>query len=95
MFETKRTLRRRIEQLESDLEYLKRQNRVSGVIESSKLPKCKSMACAGCQKAVFHLDAYGWVLVGCGADSFCKDYLPNTVPIEEARRLIQEDLCQQ
>lgn len=96
MFETKRTLRKRIEQFEREIEVLRGKQFVSAVIEEKALPKCESMACAGCQKAVFYRDAWNYTekLIGCGKDIFCKDYLPVNVTPEVRREKIQTDLLE-
>lgn len=91
--ETKKQLRNRIKYLEDALESVERRN---VIIDSIKLPKCKSLACANCRNAIFYYKNGCSTLLGCGKDSVCDAYAPvNTPPQEKALQLIQEDLLWQ
>lgn len=79
MFQTKRFLKKRIAELESDLDLERRKSRESALISKAGLPKCKGVYCFQCVYAVLKPAGYYgdiYTLLGCGKDAECKDFTP-------------------
>lgn len=90
MFRTRKSLLKEISHLNWELSNMKE---FHAVASSKNLPKCESIACAGCVHAVFMTTWGGQThLIGCGKSTSCKDYKPITVPTEKRCELIREDL---
>lgn len=94
-FRTNKRLREEVAALRAELERKERIEKINSVINSNALPKCKSMACAGCENAVFYNDVFGWSLIGCGFKNKCADYKPVSPDRETAALLIQQGLTTQ
>lgn len=94
-FRTNKRLREEVAALRAELERKERIEMINSVINSNSLPKCKSMACAGCENAVFYNDVFGWSLIGCGVENKCADYKPVSPDRETAALLIQQGLATQ
>ncbi len=94
MFETKKLLKKKITDLEKELRDAKDQKYISAFIDSSDLPKCKSLACIGCEHMIFHEYHCHLFPVGCGKNRECPDFQP-TERSAENRRLLQEVLLSQ
>lgn len=77
-FETKKQLREKIRKLESELADERRQTRVSSLVESAALPKCKGIFCRRCIYVISVPNGYGSShdILGCGKDAGCSDFTP-------------------
>ena len=77
MFVTKKQLKAKIRELESDLEEEREKTRVSAMIESEGLPKCKGILCRRCIYLVTVPGRhYHHEVLGCGKDAGCSDFTP-------------------
>lgn len=93
MFQTKKQLLKEIVSLKAQLAEAKAKEMGSGIVSERKLPKCESIACAACRKAIIRENAYGWYTVlGCGKNLACADYDPIIQPFAERKTAIQRDL---
>lgn len=73
MFETKKTLRKRIANLNAQIEELERS---VSLPDNSGLAKCKGTLCKGCAHAVWITNQYCLpIIIGCDAETSCKDFL--------------------
>ncbi len=79
LFQSNRALRRRISELEAELEVERSKTRESALISKASLPKCKGLYCYQCAYAVLKPSGYYgdiYTLLGCGKDAECKDFTP-------------------
>ena len=79
MFLTRRQLKKKIADLEIQLNIELRKNKESALISKAELPKCKGLYCFQCAYAVlkpsgFFGDVY--TLLGCGKDAGCEHFTP-------------------
>lgn len=92
MRQSKRFLKQRISELEQELEKQMYHNRRSALVEKANLPKCKSVACAGCDHIVYqNVHGLGYILLGCGKDLVCPDFKEreDKIPINELVQLLK------
>lgn len=69
--------------------------RRSAFIETANLPKCKSLACVGCEHIVVQVTPYGgYFVVGCGKNNPCGDYAKSNAP-EAQKQAIRQVLQSQ
>lgn len=88
---TRKQLLREISELQTQLRAATYAERISGLVSERKLPKCESIACAACRKAIIHEDLYGWyTVIGCGKDLACADYDPIVQPLSDRREAIHK-----
>ena len=96
MFQSKKKLLCRIADLERELNTLRYHKMHSALVDKADLPKCKSIACAKCDHAVYlNVPGPGYMLMGCGKDLNCEDFKerPDCIPINKAiQLLIEQDL---
>lgn len=71
MYESKKQLRRRIEDLK---EQLARAENEIDIVEKSGLAKCKGIMCRGCEHAVFIRYFEMDRLIGCDLTTSCENY---------------------
>lgn len=98
MFVSRKELKRRLEQAESDLFAERTATRRSAIIESAALPQCKSLACVNCEHIVYASAPYGnYYVVGCGKNNPCSDYKKKAehIPLTIKRQALQEALQSQ
>lgn len=64
--------------------------RRSAFIETANLPKCKSLACVGCEHIVVQITPHGgYFVVGCGKNNPCKDYIKSNVSEAQTQAIRQ------
>lgn len=79
LFQTKRSLKKRIAELEADLALEHRKTRESALISKAGLPKCKGLYCFQCVYVVLKPSGYfgeSYMLLGCGKNAGCEDFTP-------------------
>ena len=93
MFRSKKKLLCRIADLEKEVQTLRYHKMRSALIDKSALPKCKSVACAKCDHAVYlNVPGHGYMLMGCGKDLDCEDFKEriDRIPVSQAIQLLIE-----
>ncbi len=76
MFQTKRQLRDRISDLESEIRKLRHHTLRSALVDAADLPPCKSLACYNCKYITFltHPETGALYLLGCGKELVCTEF---------------------
>lgn len=76
---SKKELKRRISDLEQELQRLKQIEQINTFIKKYDLPKCESRICRGCAFASKEVMPWGQIVVqGCTKDLACKNFVPET-----------------
>ncbi len=98
MLFAKRELKRLREEnrdLKAQLSQEQEKTRRSAFIETANLPKCKSLACVGCEHIVVQITPRGGCfVVGCGKNNLCEDYIKADIP-EVQKQAIRQELQSQ
>lgn len=77
-FESKKSLRGKVECLEAKLHLLQGIQRENAILCETALPKCKGLYCYQCAYAVYKPSDFGFstLLLGCGKDAECASFTP-------------------
>lgn len=87
MFQSKKDLINRINELEEELDMERHKSRLSAYIESAGLPKCKDFSCLNCDHIVVQRNNLGAVYVlGCGKNVSCPDFSRAANPLTEREK---------
>lgn len=79
MYQTRKQLKHKIDELESELASIKQVEAENAFIKKMGLPKCESRICRGCAYASKEVTPWGKVVFqGCTKDLECKDFIPET-----------------
>lgn len=100
MRQSKKQLLQRIQELEKELRNEKFHSKRSALVDKANLPKCKSLACAGCRHIIYqHVPGLGTILLGCGKDLACPDFEEPVIPrpdiSQEYQLLLEQGLQSQ
>lgn len=90
MFQSRKQLKERIYELESEL---KEREWISAFLDKTPLPKCKSLSCAGCEHVIYQRYHGRLFVCGCGKDIACQ-YFQKTDRSAEDQQLLREDLLE-
>lgn len=76
MFQSKKQLNSRIEELERQIKELQHHTLRSALVDTADLPPCKSPACYNCKYITFltHPENGALYLLGCGKDLACPEF---------------------
>lgn len=76
MLQTKKMLKQRIRDLESELKEARHHILRSALVDAADLPQCKSKACYNCKYITFmyHPTNGAMYLLGCGKELACEDF---------------------
>lgn len=91
MFQTKRALREKINQLERELSEMQT---ISAFIDNAPLPKCRNFSCVGCEHIIYRRYRNRLFVLGCGKSLECPDF-QQAERSAETQQLLQEDLLSQ